>query len=197
MPNLFEPPTTCPDGVEHAVDNYRVHHPETPRGPTEHFLAEATPTQCETVKLLNDSLATELVCAMRYRRNCFAAEVAGLDDLAQEFLRHSLQELDHADMLAKRICELGGRPDFSPDALGQRSHAAFDDSQNLTAMLTATLLAEQASIETYLQIIDLLGTTDPVTTAVLNHILCDELEHETRLKCQTLAWLAIPKKLAA
>lgn len=176
--------------VLHRFGSYDQNMSRSDLRSTNFARSNAAPTGSEVVKLLNDSLATELVCAMRYKRNQFAAEVAGLNGLAKEFLDHSVQELEHADKLAQRIGQLGGKPDFAPDALIQRSHAKFDDSTSLMAMLDANVFAEQVAIKTYIQIISLIGTSDPITRDVLNKILCDELRHEEILGGWTHSRLA-------
>ena len=95
---------------------------------------------------------------------------------------HAIEETDHADRLAKRIVQLGGEPDFSPDTLLQRSHADYDDSIDLKSMIKANLIAERVAIEAYSQIIVLIGDKDPTTRRVLEHILSEEQEHAEELK---------------
>ncbi len=145
------------------------------------------PWRKDVIKLLNDSLATELICVLRYKRHHFTA--AGLESpkIAEEFLVHANEESGHADRLAQRIVQLGGEPDFSPDSLTKRSHAAYDDSSNLKAMIKANLIAERVAIETYSQIIALVGDKDSTTRRLLEDILADEQEHADELK----DWLAV------
>jgi bacterioferritin len=136
----------------------------------------------DIVKLLNGALATELVCVLRYRRHHFTAEGRSSPKIAEEFLVHANEELAHADRLAIRIVQLGGQPDFSPNSLTQRSHADYDESTDLSAMIRANLVAERVAIETYSQMIDLIGDKDPTTRRLLEDILSDEQEHADELK---------------
>lgn len=134
------------------------------------------------VKLLNDALATELVCVLRYKRHHFTAHGLASPRIAEEFLAHARKEAVHADRLAQRIVQLGGEPDFSPDTLSQRSHAAYDDSLDLTAMIRTNLIAERVAVETYSQLIALVGDRDPSTRRLLEDILSDEQEHAEELQ---------------
>ena len=144
------------------------------------------PWRKDIVKLLNDSLATELVCVLRYKRHHFTADGLASPKIAEEFLVHANEESAHADRLAQRIVQLGGEPDFSPDSLSKRSHAAYDDSVDLKAMIKANLIAERVAIESYSQIIALIGDKDSTTRRLLEDILSDEQEHADELK----DWLA-------
>jgi len=140
------------------------------------------PWREDVIKLLNDSLATELVCVLRYKRHHFTAAGLASPKIAEEFLVHANEESGHADRLAQRIVQLGGEPDFSPDSLSGRSHAAYDDSSDLKAMIKANLIAERVAIETYSQIIALIGDKDSTTRRLLEDILADEQEHADELK---------------
>ena len=144
------------------------------------------PWREDVIKLLNDSLATELVCVLRYKRHHFTADGLASPKIAEEFLVHANEEAAHADRLAQRIVQLGGEPDFSPDSLTKRSHAAYDDSSDLKAMIKANLIAERVAIEAYSQIIALIGDKDSTTRRLLEDILSDEQEHADELK----DWLA-------
>ena len=144
------------------------------------------PWRKDIIKLLNDSLATELVCVLRYKRHHFTAEGLASPTIAQEFMVHANEEAAHADRLAQRIVQLGGEPDFSPDSLTQRSHAAYDDSTDLKAMIKANLIAERVAIEAYSQIIELIGDKDSTTRRLLEDVLSDEQKHADELK----DWLA-------
>ena len=139
------------------------------------------PWRADIVKLLNDSLATELVCVLRYKRHHFTASGLASPKIAEEFLVHANEESGHADRLAQRIVQLGGEPDFSPDSLTQRSHAAYDDSSDLKAMIRSNLIAERVAIEAYSQIIALIGDKDSTTRRLLEDILSDEQEHADEL----------------
>lgn len=144
------------------------------------------PWRQDIIKLLNDSLATELVCVLRYKRHHFTAAGLNSPKIAEEFLVHANEESAHADRLAQRIVQLGGKPDFSPDSLSQRSHAAYDESTDLKAMIKSNLIAERVAIEAYSQIIALIGDKDSSTRRLLEDILSDEQEHADELS----DWLA-------
>ena len=140
------------------------------------------PWREDVVKLLNDALATELVCVLRYRRHHFTADGLASPKIVEEFMVHAVEEQAHADLLAQRIVQLGGEPDFSPDSLSQRSHADYDQSSELMAMLKANLVAERVAIESYRQMIVLIGDKDSTTRRMLEHILSEEEEHADELK---------------
>jgi bacterioferritin len=144
------------------------------------------PWRHDIIKLLNDSLATELVCVLRYKRHHFTAAGLASPKIADEFLVHANEESAHADRLAKRIVQLGGEPDYSPDSLSRRSHAAYDDSSDLKAMIQANLVAERVAIEAYSQIITLIGDKDSTTRRLIEDILSQEQEHAEELR----DWLA-------
>ncbi|MEO5607322.1 MAG: ferritin-like domain-containing protein [Polaromonas sp.] len=134
------------------------------------------------IKLLNDSLATELVCVLRYKRHHFMASGVSSPKIAEEFMVHANEEAAHADRIAQRIVQLGGEPDFSPSTLLQRSHADYDDSNDLKAMVRANLIAERIAVEAYRQMISLLADKDPTTRRMLEDILAEEEEHADELK---------------
>lgn len=144
------------------------------------------PWRQDVVRLLNDALATELVCVLRYRRHHFTAAGLASSKIADEFLVHADEELGHADRLARRIVQLGGEPDLAPGSLMARSHAGYDASPDLSAMITANLVAERIAIEAYSQVISLIGDKDPTTRRLLEDILGDEQQHAEELK----GWLA-------
>ena len=133
------------------------------------------------IKLLNDSLATELVCVLRYKRHHFMATGLASPKIAEEFMVHANEESGHADRIAKRIVQLGGEPDFSPSTLQERSHADYDDSNDLKSMLRANLVAERVAVETYHQMIAMIGDKDSTTRRMLEDILADEEEHADEL----------------
>jgi len=140
------------------------------------------PWRDDIVKLLNDALATELVCVLRYKRHYFTASGEASPAIADEFLVHANEESAHADKIAERIVQLGGEPDFNPQSLQGRSHASYDASLDLQAMVRANLVAERIAIETYRQMIVLIGDKDPTTRRMLEEILSDEEEHADELK---------------
>jgi bacterioferritin len=140
------------------------------------------PWRQDIIKALNDSLATELVCVLRYKRHHFVADGLAMPKIAEEFLGFANEESGHADRLARRIVELGGQPDFSPDSLTERSYVAYDDSSDLEAMIRANQIAERVVVQSYGQIIKLIGDKDPTTRHLLQDILTDEQEHAEELK---------------
>ena len=140
------------------------------------------PWRDDILKLLNDALATELVCVLRYKRHYFTAHGMASPRIAEEFLEHANAEAGHGDRLAERIVQLGGEPDFSPDSLSRRSHADYDGVSELKAMVRANLVAERVAVETYRQMIDLIGDKDPTTRRMLEDILHDEEEHAEDLR---------------
>ena len=140
------------------------------------------PWRDEIVRLLNDALATEIVCVLRYRRHHYTAQGRDSPKIAEEFLVHANEELGHADQLAERIMQLGGEPDFRPDSLLKRSHSDYDESQNLTEMIRTNLIAERVAIEAYRQMIVLIGDKDPTTRRMLEEILAVEEEHADELR---------------
>ncbi len=142
----------------------------------------AGPWVQKIIGFLNDSLATELVCVMRYRRHYFTASGLSSPAIADEFLEHANDELSHADRIAARIVQLGGEPDFRPSGLEKRSHAEYDESTDIRAMLRANLVAERVAVETYRQLIRLIGDKDPTTRRLLEDVLADEEEHADELK---------------
>jgi bacterioferritin len=144
------------------------------------------PWRDDVVRLLNDALATELVCVMRYRRHYFTADGLASPKIAEEFLVHANEELAHADRLAQRIVQLGGEPDFNPATLLDRSHAQYDDASDLNAMIRANLVAERVAVESYRQMIGLVADKDSTTRRLFEDILAEEEEHADELK----DWLA-------
>jgi len=140
------------------------------------------PWRDDVVRLLNSALATELVCVLRYKRHYHTAHGLAAPQVAAEFLEHANAESAHADSIAERIVQLGGDPDFAPDTLLQRSHADYDASADLRAMVKANLIAERVAVETYRQMIQLIGDKDPSTRRLLESILVDEEEHAEDMK---------------
>jgi bacterioferritin len=133
------------------------------------------------MKLLNDSLATEIVCVLRYRRHHFMARGIQSKSIADEFLAHSNEEQGHADQLAARIVQLGGEPDFSPDGLLNRSHAEYVEGTTLPDMIKEDLIAERIAIDSYREFIHYLGGKDPTTRRMLESILAVEERHADEL----------------
>ena len=133
------------------------------------------------VKLLNVALATELVCVLRYKRHHYTAKGVASPKIAEEFMVHAQEETQHSESIAERIVQLGGEPDFSPDSLLERSHAGYDESKDLQAMIRSNLIAERVAVESYRQMIVLIGEKDPTTRRMLEQILADEEEHADEL----------------
>ncbi|MYZ43753.1 ferritin-like domain-containing protein [Schauerella aestuarii] len=132
----------------------------------------------ETVlKLLNEALATELVCVLRYKRHYFMATGLNAEPVAAEFLEHANEEQGHADTLAERIVQLGGEPNMSPKGLLERSHSEYVECNTLDEMIRENLVAERIAIDSYRQMIDYIGDKDPTTRRVLEEILAVEEEH--------------------
>ena len=129
------------------------------------------------IEVLNEVLATETVCTLRYRSHYFMAKgvhAAGVED---EFLEHAKEEQDHADRVAKRITELGGTPNLDPKGLSERSHAEYGKGGNLLEMVKEDLIAERIAIATYSEIVRWLGNDDPTTRRMMEELLAKEEEH--------------------
>ncbi|HZV98676.1 MAG TPA: ferritin-like domain-containing protein [Methylophilaceae bacterium] len=133
------------------------------------------------LKMLNEALATEIVCVLRYRRHHFMAKGIESKTVADEFLVHSNQEQGHADQIADRIVQLGGEPDFSPVTLTSRSHAEYIEASSLVDMIRENLVAERIAIDSYRDMIQYLGIQDPTTRRLLEGILAVEEEHADEL----------------
>lgn len=129
------------------------------------------------VEVLNAALATETVCTLRYRQHHFVAKGLDAEPVAAEFLVHANEEQEHADRLAARIAQLGGKPDFNPDTLAQRSHSEYETADSLEQMIRENLVAERIAIASYTEIIGWLGTSDPTTRRLFEDILAVEEEH--------------------
>lgn len=135
----------------------------------------------EVIRLLNDALATEIVCVLRYRRHHFMARGIVAKSIADEFLIHSNEEQGHADQLATRIVQLGGEPDFAPDGLSKRSHAEYLPGKDLLEMIKEDLVAERIAIDSYRELIQYLGNQDPTSRKMLEGILAVEEQHADEL----------------
>ncbi|HET7711739.1 MAG TPA: ferritin-like domain-containing protein [Thermoanaerobaculia bacterium] len=129
------------------------------------------------IKLLNEALATEIVCVLRYKRHYFMAQGIHADPIAAEFLQHATEEQQHADQLAGRIVQLGGSPNFSPDGLLMRSHSEYVEGHSLLEMIREDLVAERVAIDSYTEMIRFVGDTDITTRRLLEGILSVEEEH--------------------
>lgn len=133
------------------------------------------------VDVLNAALATELVCVLRYRRHHFVATGINSEPIAQEFLVHSNEEQGHADLIARRIVQLGGKPDFAPNRLTGRSHAEYVECNTLEEMIRENLVAERIAIDSYREMIRFFGDRDSTTRSMLEGILAMEEEHADEL----------------
>jgi bacterioferritin len=129
------------------------------------------------VEVLNEVLATETVCTLRYKSHYFMAKGVHAPGIEDEFLEHAKEEQEHADRVAKRICELGGTPNLNPVGLAERSHAQYGGGDNLLEMVKEDLIAERIAIATYSEIIRWLGNDDPTTRRLMEDLLATEEEH--------------------
>jgi bacterioferritin len=129
------------------------------------------------IKLLNEALATEIVCTLRYRRHYFMASGINAESVAAEFLQHANEEQGHADQIAHRIVQLQGEPNFNPEGLLTRSHAEYVEGTSLTDMIKEDLVAERIAIDSYREMINYLGSNDPTTRRMMEDILSVEEEH--------------------
>ncbi len=129
------------------------------------------------VKILNEALATEIVCVLRYKRHYFMASGIHAQSVAQEFLEHANDEQGHADQIAARIVQLGGEPNFSPEGLLTRSHSEYVEGESLIEMIQEDLVAERVAIDSYREMIRFLGNDDPTSRRMLEGILAVEEEH--------------------
>jgi bacterioferritin len=144
------------------------------------------------LRLLNEALATQIVCMLRYRRHHFMARALAAQRIAEEFLVHADEELAHADLIAERIVQLGGEPDFAPDTLKERSHAEYVPGTTIVEMIRENLVAKRIAITSYQELIEYLGKNDPPTHRMLEGIvgiaeahaaeLLDLLQGDTRAK---------------
>ncbi|MGC1185398.1 MAG: ferritin-like domain-containing protein, partial [Candidatus Dormiibacterota bacterium] len=134
------------------------------------------------IKVLNEVLATELVCVLRYLRHYYMAEGIDGDSVKATFLEYSNEERDHADRAATRIVQLGGEPDFNPDVLGKRAHTQYKQGTSLVDMIKEDLVAERIAISSYQEIVRWLGDGDPTTRRVIEGLLADEEEHADDLR---------------
>ena len=131
----------------------------------------------KVLELLNEALATELVCVLRYRHDYFMARGFASKAAADEFLEHANEELQHADQIAERIVQLGGEPHFNPNGLTQRSHSEYRTGKTLAEAIRENLVAERIAIDSYREMIQYIGDSDPTTRRMLEDILATEEEH--------------------
>ena len=131
----------------------------------------------KVLAVLNEVLATELVCVLRYKRHYYTAQGIHADAAKKEFLQHAGEEQQHADWVAERITQLSGEPNFNPEGLATRSHAQYVEGHDLTEMIKEDLVAERIAIETYSEIIRWLSNDDPTTRIMIEQINKAEEEH--------------------
>lgn len=134
-----------------------------------------------SIKILNEALATELVCVLRYKFHYYNAEGIQAKGVAEEFKEHAQEEQDHADRIAVRIKQLGGKPDFNPSTLLSRSHSEYKEGNTLIEMTEEDLIAERIAIESYREIIQYFGENDPTSRRLMEDILAKEEEHAEEL----------------
>jgi bacterioferritin len=134
------------------------------------------------IKILNDVVATEIVCVLRYKRHYYMAAGIHAQSVAQEFLEHATEEQGHADLAAQRIVQLGGEPDLNPAGLAMRSHSQYMEGGSLVEMIQENLVAERIAVESYGEIIRYLGSDDPTTRIMIETILAKEEEHAEDMK---------------
>lgn len=135
----------------------------------------------EAISILNEALATEIVCVLRYRFHYFMASGIHSAAVKQEFLQHANEEQGHADEIAERIKQLGGKPEMNPAVIAQRSHSDYAEGNTLSEMLKEDLIAERIAIETYREIINYFGDKDPTSRRMMEGILAVEEEHADEL----------------
>lgn len=131
----------------------------------------------QVIRVLNEVLATELVCILRYKHHYYMAKGIHSESVREEFLAHAREEQEHADWVAERIVQLNGKPDFNPVVLAERSHSEYVEGGDLVTMIEEDLVAERIAIETYLGIVRWLGNEDPTTRGLIERILAKEEEH--------------------
>lgn len=129
------------------------------------------------ISVLQDALATEIVCTLRYRQHFHSARGMNAEPIAAEFLQHANEELDHAERIASRISQLGADPDYNPATMEGRSHSEYRTATSLRQMVVENLVAERVAIASYSEIVSWLGTADPTTRRLLEDILAVEEEH--------------------
>ena len=148
-----------------------------------------------SIRVLNEALATEIVCVLRYKRHHYMAKGIHAKAVAEEFLEHANEEQSHADQIAERIVQLNGEPNFNPEGLMMRSHSEYVEGQTLTEMIQEDLVAERIAIDSYSEMIHYFGDKDPTTRRLMEEILAKEEEHADDMK-SLLETLSKDEKLA-
>lgn len=134
------------------------------------------------LRVLNEALATEIVCVLRYKRHHYMAKGIHSQAVAEEFLEHAAEEQEHADMIAERITQLDGEPNFSPEGMLTRSHSEYVEGDTLADMIREDLVAERIAVQSYSEIIRYLGENDPTSRRMMEEILAKEEEHAEEMK---------------
>jgi len=179
--------TNCPQR-RHAMDKpFLTDIKELRRRARSHMeqgaVTEAYRADRDTVlRILNEALATEIVCVLRYKRHYYMASGIHAQAVAEEFLEHAGEEQGHADLIAERIIQLGGEPDLNPDGLLTRSHSEYVEGETLLEMIREDLIAERIAVESYSEIIRYLGDNDPTSRRMMEEILAKEEEHAEDMK---------------
>src|SRR5262245_22794493 len=137
--------------------------------------------RAQVIRVLNEILATELVCVLRYKAHYFMASGPNSESVKEEFLQHAAEEQSHADAVANRIKQLNGKPDLNPKTLATRSHCEYVEGGDLASMIVEDLVAERIAIETYSEVLQWLGDSDPTTRRMIEEILAKEEEHAEEL----------------
>ena len=136
----------------------------------------------KVIAVLNQALATEIVCVLRYKRHYFMAQGIQASAVAQEFQEHAAEEQQHADLIAERITQLNGEPNLNPEGLASRSHSEYVEGDSLVDMIREDLVAERVAIESYSEIVRYLGNDDPTSRRLMEEILAKEEEHADDLQ---------------
>ncbi|MEZ0231104.1 MAG: bacterioferritin [Planctomycetota bacterium] len=131
----------------------------------------------KVIELLNEALATELVCVLRYKRHYFSAKGIVSESIAEEFHQHAAEEQEHADQIAERITQLGGEPDMDPRKIADRAHSEYTEGKSLVEMIREDLVNERIAIDSYAELIRFVGDDDTTTKRMLEEILAKEEEH--------------------
>lgn len=134
------------------------------------------------LRLLNEALATEIVCSLRYKRHYYTAQGIASPGIAAEFLEHAHEEESHSERFAERISQLGGAPDFNPATLLSRSHAEYVEGRTLVEMVREDLIAERIAIESYREVVQFIGSSDPTSRRLFEDVLAVEEEHADDLQ---------------
>ncbi|HEY4762364.1 MAG TPA: ferritin-like domain-containing protein [Candidatus Sulfotelmatobacter sp.] len=134
------------------------------------------------LRVLNEALATEIVCVLRYKRHHYMAKGIHSQAVAEEFLEHAAEEQEHADLIAERITQLDGEPNFNPEGLLTRSHSEYVEGESLVEMIREDLIAERIAVESYSEIIRYLADNDPTSRRMMESILAKEEEHAEDMK---------------